>query len=170
MKSDSSKSAMAGVQRPNSFLSSKRKSIFKKIVIAGIFALAIGSSIAWYIFTEKFSDTSERKAAFTVTANDFIKEFQQSDSLANKKYTEKIVVVNGIVSEVENADSTTNIKFVDTATGSYIIFAFQDMHLQEAKQLKPGDNASIKGSCSGGTYSDILEVNYITFKRCAINK
>ena len=40
----------------------------------------------------------------------------------------------------------------------------------EAKMLKEGDSVSIKGSCSGGKYSSILDTESITFKRCAINK
>ena len=53
---------------------------------------------------------------------------------------------------------------------SYIIFAFQEQHLADAKSIKEGDNVIIKGSCSGGAYSSILETEFITFKRCAISK
>ena len=56
------------------------------------------------------------------------------------------------------------------STGSYVIFAFQSQHLAEAKSIKQGDDVSIKGSCSGGAYSEILEAEFITFKRCALNK
>lgn len=146
------------------------KSNYKKILV-GIFILIIaGGAVAWYIFTEKFSDTAERKAAYTVDAMSFLKEFSTNNDLANKKYTEKIIAVNGTVSEVEAADTTANIKFIDTTSGSYIIFAFQQQHIAEAKQLKGGDKVSIKGSCSGGTYSEILGTEFVSFKRCAINK
>jgi len=146
------------------------KSIYKKVLIGVLVLIAVGGAVAWYILTEKFSDTSAQKADYSVNATDFIKEFEKSDSLANKKYIEKIITVNGTVSEVEAADTTANIKFVDSTNGSYIIFAFQQQHMAEAKQLKQGDKVSIKGSCSGGTYSEILGTEYISFKRCAINK
>ncbi len=136
----------------------------------GLILLIGGCFAVWYIFTEKFSDTSKREAAFTVNAMDLIHEFEKYDSLSNKKYTEKIITVNGRVSETETADTTINIKMTDTTSGAYIIFAFQQQHLMEAKQIKEGDSVSIKGSCSGGTYSSILETEYITFKRCAVNK
>jgi hypothetical protein len=68
------------------------------------------------------------------------------------------------------ADTTANIKFIDTTTGSFAIFAFQQQHLDEAKSVKAGDSVSIKGSCSGGTYSEILGVEKIDFKRSALNK
>ena len=90
---------------------------------------------------------------------------------ANKKYSEKIIIVNGTVSEIEMADTTANIKMIDTtANDAYVIFAFQQQHLAEAKAMRKGDKVSIKGSCSNGLFSDILETEYITFKRCAVNK
>ena len=146
------------------------KAKYKNILI-GILVVAVTLfAVAWYIFNDKYADTAERKAAYAVNAMDFIKEFEKSDSLANRKYTEQIITVNGTVSEVQQVDTTANIKFIDTTSGSYIIFAFQQQHLAEAKQLKEGDKVSIKGSCSGGTYSEILGTEYISFKRCAINK
>ena len=146
------------------------KPVYKRILLIALVLFLVGAGVAWYIFTEKFTDTAERKPEYTVEAMDFIKEFEKNDSVANKKYTEKIIAVNGTVSEIEAADTTANIKFVDTLSGSYIIFAFQQQHLAEAKLLKVGDKVSIKGSCSGGTYSEILGTEFISFKRAAINK
>ncbi|MCY7293285.1 MAG: OB-fold putative lipoprotein [Ferruginibacter sp.] len=148
----------------------KRSPWLKRILLVGIVLLIAGGIAIWYIFTEKFTDTSKETAAYTVNAMDLIKEFQDNDSISNKKYTEKIITVNGRITETESADTTINIKMRDTLTDAYIIFAFQQQHLKEAKQLKEGDSVSIKGSCSGGTYSKILETSFITFKRCTLNK
>ncbi len=146
------------------------KPTVKKILFAIVILAIAGALAVWYIFTEKFSDTSKQKAAYTVNALDFIKEFEKGDIAANKKYAEKIIAVNGVVTGVETADTTVNIKLADTASGSYIIFAFQQQHLGEARLVKEGDKVSIKGSCSGGAYSSILETEFITFKRCALIK
>jgi hypothetical protein len=72
----------------------------KKLLIGLFILLLVSGGVVWYIFTEKFKDTAEQKPDFTVSAVDFLKEFQQNDTLANKKYIEKIVAVNGIVSEI----------------------------------------------------------------------
>ena len=151
-------------------MSKKKRPWLKKILIAFLLLVAIGAAIYWYIATEKFADTKDRKAVYTVNAIDFIREFEGNDSAANKKYTDKIITVNGMVSEIEAADTTVNIKFIDTASGSYAIFAFQEQYISEAKTLKVGDSASIKGSCSGGVLSEILGTEFITFKRCTLNK
>lgn len=144
------------------------RSRLKKILFAGILLLLAGSAIYWYIATDKFADTADRKPAYIVEALPFIREFTTDEKTANQKYTEKIIVVTGTVSATEKADSTINVKMIDPG-GSYIIFAFQDQHLEDAKSIKEGDHVSIKGSCSGSVYSDILETHVISFKRSALN-
>ena len=146
------------------------RSWLKKLLIAGLILLVIGAIAVWYIFTLKFTDTSGQASDHVVNAIDFIREFEKSDSLANLKYSEKIITVNGIVSEVEAADTTLNLKMADSVSGSYIIFGFQKANLEEPKRVKVGDKLSIKGSCSGGAFSEILETEYITFKRCVISR
>lgn len=142
----------------------------KKWLLA-IFILSLGgASFVGYMFTLKHDDTAQLKVDFTVESLVFINDFKTDLTAANEKYSEKIVVVNGTVSEVEMADTTANIKMVDTTNGDYIIFAFQQQYLNDAKKLKPGEKVSIKGSCSNGDFSAILETYYVTFKRCTINK
>lgn len=150
-------------------MSNNRKKLKSIILAVIIVAFAFAGGI-WYVFTQKFTDTEKEKADYTINAFDLIKEFKNNDSLANKKYAEKIITVTGLVTEVEAADTTVNIKMADTTSGSYAIFAFQQQNLTEAKAIKEGDKVSIKGSCSGGAYSQILETDFITFKRCALTK
>jgi len=149
----------------------RKKSWVKRLLIAGLVLVLILAGIYWYVATEKFADTKDEEAMFTISANDFIHEFQVNDSAANKKYREQIVTVNGRISDLESPDtSTVNVKFIDKATGAYVIFAFQEQHIHEAQGLKIGDSISVKGACSGLAYSSILEVPYITFKRSTLNK
>jgi type II secretory pathway pseudopilin PulG len=148
----------------------KRRSWIKWVLIAVLVVVVVLAGIYWYVATDKFTDTKSRKADYTLNALDFIHEFQQNLKAANEKYSDKIIALNGKVSEVEAADTTVNVKFIDPATSSYAIFAFQQQHLDEAKGLKVGDSISIKGSCSGGIYSEILDVSSISFKRSTLIK
>jgi tRNA_anti-like len=146
------------------------KPIVKWIFIGGVILALIASVAAWFIFNDKFDDTTIAKSNFSVDATSFIKEFEANDSLANKKYVEQIIEVKGNVAEIEEMDSLVNVKMIDTTKESYIIFAFQQEQMPAAKNLKEGDLVTIKGSCSGGAYSSILEVEGINFKRCVIIK
>jgi hypothetical protein len=131
-----------------------KKNWLKKLLLAGILLLVIGGGIAWYIFTDKFEDTAAAKSVYSVNALNLINEFKKNDSASNKKYTEQIVTVNGKITSVEAADTTVNLK-ITNPEGSYIIFAFQQKDIADAKKVKEGDSVSIKGSCSGGSYSEI---------------
>ncbi|MBI1343513.1 MAG: hypothetical protein GC171_11320 [Terrimonas sp.] len=146
------------------------KKTWQKIILGFFLFLLAASGIYWYYATEKFTDTALEKPAYTVNAADLLHAFQTDSKAANQQYADKIVEVKGIITGTEAADSSINIKMADPGTGSYLIFAFQDQHLDEAAGLKKGDSVSIIGSCSGGVYSDILETHAITFKRSALIK
>jgi len=148
----------------------KNKKILKwsAVMVGG--PLLIGVAVYFYFSTLTHDDTAKLKVDYTVEAIPFIREFEKDYKAANKKYAEKIISVKGIVTAIESADTTMNIKMTDTATGSYLIFAFQDQHMTETKKLKLGDNAVIKGSCSDGVYSDILGTYFVSFKRSMIEK
>ena len=152
------------------FKNPKNKKVLKWSLIAGGGFLLIGAIVYFYFATLKHEDTSNLKADYAVEAIPFIKEFEKDYKAANKKYAEKIIAVKGIVTATEPADTTMNIKMTDTTTSSYLIFAFQDQHMAEAKKINVGDNVVIKGSCSDGVYSDILGTYFISFKRSTVEK
>ena len=148
----------------------KNKKVLKWLLVAGGGLLLIGLIVYFYFATMSHDDTASLKADYTVEAIPFIKEFEKDHKAANKKYAEKIIAVKGIVTTIEPADTSMNIKMTDMTTGSYLIFAFQDQHMGEAKKLKPGENVLIKGSCSDGIYSEILDTYFISFKRSTVEK
>ena len=163
------------VQNPSyNFLKMLKKPANKKFLrwslITGVILLLGGAGLYFYYATLRYEDTTNVKPDFNVEALPFIKSFIENNSLANKKYTEKIISVSGRISAIEPADTTLNIKFIDPATGSYAIFAFQKQHLDQVKTLRNNDSVTIKGSCSGGAYSEILSTVFITFKRCVLEK
>ncbi len=122
------------------------------------------------VMAETYQTTDNVAADYTISATEMLNEFISSDSLANEKYREKIIVVNGNVSQIDRtSDSTTIIRFDDPA-GSYIAFSFDKDQYELVKNIKAGDPVSLKGSCSGSIYSEILETTAINFKRSILNK
>lgn len=148
----------------------KNKKVLKWLLIGGGALLLTGIAVYFYYATRTHDDTATLEVDYTVEAIPFIKEFEKGYQAANKKYAEKIIAVNGTITATEPADTTMNVKMTDTTTGSYLIFAFQDQHMAEAKNLKEGDHVVIKGSCSDGVYSEILGTYFISFKRSAVIK
>lgn len=145
----------------------KRKSV-RILLFAAVIIAIVGSAVAWYIISQRFDDTSSLKADYSISADSLLHEFGRDMESANKKYTEEILQVRGNVYEVEPVDSEVNVKFVDTLSGNYLIFSFQGRASAAAKKLKEGDPAIIRASCSGGVHSDILELDYVSFKRSVL--
>lgn len=80
-----------------------------------------------------------------------------------------MLVISGMVSQAEvQADSTVNIKFTDT-TNHFINISLDKSEYENTKNIKPGDMISVKGSCSGSSYSMILDSTSINFKRSTLN-
>lgn len=143
---------------------------FAWLIIGPVLAFAAYKMGEKYVMAETFTNTNDIKADYTVNATDLIREFMANDTAANNKYREKILVVNGRATQAEQkADSTAIIQFADS-TGSYIAFSFEKDQYEQVKQIKTGDEVSLKGSCSGSIYSEILGTTAITFKRATLNK
>ena len=148
---------------------SQNKKKWLRWIFLAIVAMALaGGAIFYYVMTAEFADTTSEKPAYTISAIDLLTEFQQNDSAANKKYVEQILAVSGRVSEVEGVDTSATVKFVDSLTGSYLIFDFQSATSRQAAALQPGDSVTLKGSCSGSIYSRLRNAHMISFKRSVI--
>ena len=140
------------------------------VIIGPVFAFVSFMFIQQYLEKETHKNTSDIKADYTVNSDSLIKEFLTNDTATNKKYLEKVLVVNGKASAINVlADSTSTIKFEDS-TGSYAIFSLEKTELDNVKNIKTGDAVSLKGVCSGSIYSEILGTTSISFKRATLNK
>ena len=62
-------------------MSDNRKKL-KSIILAGIVVTVAFTGGIWYVFTQKFNDTTKEKSEYTVNAFDLINEFNKNDSLA----------------------------------------------------------------------------------------
>lgn len=121
------------------------------------------------VMSETHTATEKIKADYTVTADALIQEFISNDTATNKKYMDKVLVVNGTASAIDMLpDSTSTVRFADS-TGSYVIFSLEKDQYEKTKLLKQGDAVSLKGVCSGSIFSDILKTTAITFKRATFN-
>lgn len=139
-------------------------------ILAGpVFAFSTFTFIENYLGNKTHTDTIHVKADYTVNSDGLIREFVTNDSAANKKYFEKVIIVNGPAFAVEiQADSTSTIRFADS-TGSYAIFSLGKSELAEVQKLSTGSAVSIKGVCSGSIFSEILGTTSISFKRAILN-
>lgn len=154
-------------------------SLWRRNIFLAIIALLIGPFATWAAFAfvtnqemnKTFEGTESLKPDFTVNALDLIREVAGNDTASNRKYSGKILEVNGRITTIENAnDSTINIQMADSTSGSYIVFPFYNKTLEQVKTLHEGDSIAVKGAFTGSMYSEILETTIINFERNTLNK
>jgi hypothetical protein len=143
----------------------------KYIVIIAFSILILGSAIAfWWIFYKPQKDYGSSKPDITISAKDFMKEFDADENAANKKFItgNKTIQVIGKISEInKNSDGTVKIILGDTGFEGTISCTLMPDQTTNAEKYKKGDNVSIKGQCTG--MQALLDKEIIMI-RCAFSK
>ena len=140
--------------------------VFRKRKIILLLILAGAGVGAWYGYSEynrKNKDLGEVNADVRIPAIDMIKEYEQNDSLADKKYLGKVVEVTGNVKEVKKDEAGYyTVSLGDAASISSVLCAIDTTHHQDAASLTVGSSAIVRGNCTGfnkdemGLGSDVI--------------
>jgi hypothetical protein len=127
--------------------------VFRKRKIILLIILAVAVMAVWYGYNEynrKNQDLSHVKADVKIAAVDMIKEYEQNDSLADKKYLGKVVEVTGNVKELKKDDAGNyTVSLGDAASTSSVRCAIDTTHQQDAASLTIGSSAILRGNCTG---------------------
>ncbi|MEE9348883.1 MAG: hypothetical protein V3U80_02425 [Flavobacteriaceae bacterium] len=123
----------------------------KKIIIS-IAALLIFGYFGYNYVMAAPEEIATSKADFTLNTIDFSKEFSTNQALADKKYAEKVISLNGKVTEVEPDGITLNKTIY--------------CKLKSTKSINVGDTIKIKGLFIG--YDELLEI--VKLDQCTLVK
>jgi hypothetical protein len=127
----------------------------KKIILALLGLGIIAAGIGLYLYNKPVESLEHKKAEVETDAATFISEYEADENAANTKYLGKIVSVSGKVSGVTNSEGIAKVVL---DAGSPMSSVICDMDQPAADiHLQPGDEARIKGICSG-YLSDIVMV------------
>ena len=111
------------------------------IALAGILA-------ALYLYNLKHTDMAKAKPDYVITATMLQKEFEDNETTASAKYTNKIVEVTGIIASIKPADNNViNITLKTGSDFSSVICTFPA--IADPSELKPGREITLRGECSG---------------------
>lgn len=120
--------------------------------------------IAWGVYTtlKPHRNVSGEETDAAVAAKDLYHDFQQNETLANKKWVGKVIEVSGIISSVTESDSYISINLKSNADGG-INCSVLKKDLETGEKFKAGDSVIIKGKCTGF----LMDVNLVD---CVIKK
>ena len=133
----------------------------KRIIALLVIILGSAFSYGYYLFHKPHQGVANKEAAYTMESRQLFNEFDQNESMANKKYLGKVVCVSGRVAD----------KAVD-AKGSFSLILeggemagvgcqFDKSVLKEVETIKKGQVIKVKGVCTG-MLMDVVLVDCVT--------
>lgn len=147
----------------------KRKKIGRYIAIP-LIIIVVAALYFYKEYNRTNKNTSGLRLDYTVDASSIIKEFETDDSLAGKKYTDKIILAEGIVKEILKDDrGFYSVMLGDTTSMSSVKCSMDSIYKHEALKLQKGAYATVKGVCAGFNADELLGSDVILV-RCVIDK
>jgi hypothetical protein len=118
--------------------------------------LACGAGIyAYKEYNRGNRDLGKTRPDVQIRAMDLIREYEASDSIANKKYLGRILEVEGNVKGIErDADGFYTVILGDTAQSSAVRCSMDTVYREDAARLRAGSSAIIRGACTGFKKND----------------
>lgn len=131
----------------------------KAIILTTLFLIIIAGGITWNYLFAGHDDLIDVNAEFTVSAVQLLTDFRANENVANKKYTNKIVEVNGTVAEIiPNGKTFTLFLYADSVTRVSCTLA--DNQTAKINQVKTGSKVEMRGQCAG-LLSDVVLVRCV---------
>ena len=121
----------------------------KKVLLSSLAIIIL--IIAWgvYNYRKPHTNVVAIKAAISLTAAELMKQYEQDEIAANKKFADKVLEVNGTVIAIEHSDSTANIQLASGEQMGNINCSFIFSKDAPIKLPAKNTNITIKGHCIG---------------------
>ncbi len=120
-----------------------------KIILGFLLVAIVSLAISIYYYNKPDVNVVKTDAAYVLTAKNLIEEYQADETSTNKKYTEKVIQVNGMVHEITTLKGNSVITIRNADQESSIICHMLPNQRQKALQLVKGQKISVKGVCTG---------------------
>src|SRR5688572_29082475 len=124
-------------------------------ILAGVILLAMG----WYIYKEYNRSNKDLKTLspeFTMESGEFIAAFEKDSASANRKYINKVVLVNGIVKTIDTNGNPVVIALGNPGEMSSVLCSMDSTYAAEYQNIREGEKISLKGMCIGGETQELF--------------
>jgi len=114
-----------------------------------VFLMVSILGLVTYYYNKPHVDVKKTKAAYVVSAQNLISQYQENETEANEKYAENIIQVNGEIFNISTLKGNSVITLRDGNSESSIICHMLPEENRRALELKKGQNIEIKGISTG---------------------
>lgn len=125
------------------------------IIIGVIVVLLIGAYLYIRFMPEK--SVNNINPDYTLTVSSLASEYESAPDASDKKYIDRVVEVSGTISEIttdQNSSTVFILRNNENQTG--VLCTLAESETQKAKHYKTGDQATIKGTCTGMLFEVVL--------------
>lgn len=117
----------------------------KVLFFAGAVLCLLLAGWGYYKYQKPRTDAAALTPAFRLPAEQLYSEYSNNESVASKKYNDKIVEVTGVVKEIQATEHGTNILLAADAMGGV------NCSFEKTLKQRPaaGNRIKVKGRCAG---------------------
>lgn len=123
-----------------------------KILIYSIIALfVIGLILSLSFFKAPKASSSGKEVSYSLSAVNLYKEFDEKEAISSKKYSGKLIQVEGIIQEITLDEKKSKVILLTTGedTMGGILCTLEKSQKHDLSELEVGERVSIKGICAG---------------------
>lgn len=124
----------------------KRKQIF--LITGSVLVVIILIFATIRIFQPASKSVQKNEAEFMFGASALVNEFMTDEQMANSLYLDKVIQVNGIIDNIADDGSVVVVSIKELNGVSGVLCSF-DKNMLLGKELKTGDEITVKGICTG---------------------
>lgn len=143
-----------------------------KIFVFFIILAIAGGGFAYYMYNKPHENIKNKKADIEITANELIADFEADEASAKEKYKDKLLQVSGAIEGINRSnDGGLTLLFLNEgASMGNVKAGIQSVSAEKAKNLKAGDEVTVKGRFTGSDKMDEMGISMIDIQlsRCIV--
>ncbi len=120
-----------------------------KILLVFFLVVILGLLACIYFYNMPHVNVIKSEAAYTLTAQNLIDQYQEDEATTNAKYTENVIQIVGTIFDISTLKGNMVITLKDDDLEASIICHMLPEENRKSLQLKKGQNVNIKGICTG---------------------
>ncbi|MFK7934042.1 MAG: hypothetical protein AB8G22_11085 [Saprospiraceae bacterium] len=110
----------------------------------------MGGLILLFLFYAPEKNLQSETADLQISATELFTQYEANETAGNKKYIDRIIDVTGEVAEIsEDEDGSPVVILREADAFSGVLCTLKDSERDEVEDLKVGQQATIRGFCTG---------------------
>jgi hypothetical protein len=141
----------------------------KAIYIGLMLVIVVIAGTVYYVFNKPHRNVVSEEAAFSLSSDQLLAEYDNDTASANKKYLDKVIQLKGIVSDVIADQQGEVVIVLNDGKSIFGITCTISANSKEAgKKYQKGSEITLKGICTGGTVDPDFGGASVTMNKCEI--